>query len=385
VASAVATHKLVTNPSNTPRLPPVLLTRSAGGGLKRPTPTPCSQPHAALYWRVRSRRHRRSPLYGLLLAGVCLVLVEAALHLAGTAPAYEVGRLGEWRFRANLNDQAFQGPRDGHAFRVSSNAEGLRTALPQARAEGRCRLALLGDSTVFGWGVHDGETVADAAQEALPPGAEVLNAGQPGYTSVMAAALFDQVVAAYQPDLTVLFVPMHDTNLVPVSDLESLRGGADAAAAARVLLARHSRIYALLRLALSPAAGDAFVVPVHAPDGTETSAAASQVPRVSDSERTHVLAEMRERAATWRGEVRVGYLPFLQDSERPSPPRPLDAWMTANAGPSAMVDLRASALGQVDLVLADDAGHLSASGNRTAGAALAAAILARPPPCLSAL
>ena len=107
--------------------------------------------------------------------------------------------------------------------------------------------------------------------------------------------------------------------------------------------------------------------------------------RVSDSERTHVLAEMRERAATWRGEVRVGYLPFLQDSERPSPPRPLDAWMTANAGPSAMVGLRASALGQVDLVLADDAGHLSASGNRTAGAALAAAILARPPPCLSAL
>ena len=59
-------------------------------------------------------------------------------------------------------------------------------------------MALLGDSTVFGWGVDDGQTVADGLAAALP-GVEVLNAGQPGYSTVQAARLLE-VVAAWRPE-----------------------------------------------------------------------------------------------------------------------------------------------------------------------------------------
>ncbi len=322
----------------------------------------------------------------MLLGASCLAAVEAALHLAGTAPAYDVGRFGEWRFTANLRGHTFQGPRDGHAFVVTSNDDGLRTSLPRPRTAGRCRIALLGDSTVFGWGVNDDETLATAADAALPETAEVLNAGQPGYTTVMAATLFTDVVAAYQPDVTVLFVPMHDTNLVPVSDLESLRGGADWSASLRVSLSHHSRVYALLRRALIPGAEDLFVVEQHSSTGQATEHHGSdRVPRVNDDERTQVLADMRALAAGWGGEVRIGYVPFLQDAERQSPARPLDGWMADQAGPTGIVDLRGSAFGQADLVLADDPGHLSASGNRTAGLALARSVLANPGRCAAAL
>lgn len=319
----------------------------------------------------------------MLVALSLLVLVEAGLHLAGTAPAYDVGRFGVWRFTANLSSAPLRGPRDGHAFVVSTNAEGLRTRVSPPRAPGRCRIALLGDSTVFGWGVDDGDTVADAAQAALP-GTEVLNAGQPGYTSVMAATLFSDAIAAYQPDVTVLFVPMHDTNHALVSDLEARRGGANPAAQLRVTLNRHSRIYALLRRALIPDGDAPFVVPVHDAAGV-TLPDRSRVPRVSDEERTVVLADMRSRAATWGGTVHLGYLPFAQDVQPGPHPRLLDAWMLANAGPSGVADLRSAAVGQVGFVLADDEGHLSASGNRTTGVALASWLRTTAGACVDAL
>jgi hypothetical protein len=302
-------------------------------------------------------------LFGL----VALLLVEAGLHLAGEPPAYDAGRFGEWRFTSNLQARALQGPRDGHAFVVSTNAEGLRTSLPVAHPADRCRIALLGDSTVFGWGVDDGDTVAGAAQAALGAGAEVLNAGQPGYTSALAGVLFTEVVAAYRPDITVLFVPMHDLNRVAVSDREMLRGADTPLAVVRVGLSRHSRIYAALRRHVIPAANEPFLLPTDTKDR-------SRVPRVSDDERSAVLAELRATSASWGGEVLVGYLPFQQDAERANRPRPTDAWLVANAGPRGPVDLRPSASGQVDFALPDDPGHLSAHGNRIAGEALAAAL-----------
>lgn len=320
----------------------------------------------------------------MLVALTLLVLVEAGLHLAGTAPAYDVGRFGVWRFTDNLRAEPLRGPRDGHAFVVSTNAGGLRTQVPTARTPGRCRIALLGDSTVFGWGVDDGATVADAAEAALAPAAEVLNAGQPGYTTVMAATLFSEAVAAYQPDVTVLFVPMHDTNFALVSDLEARRGAADLPAWLRVTLNRHSRIYALLRRALTPDGDAPFVVPVHTASG-DTPTDRSRVPRVSDVERTTVLGDMRAAAAAWGGSVHLGYLPFAQDVQPGPHPRVLDGWMLENAGPPGVADLRSSAVGQTDFVLSDDEGHLSANGNRVTGEALAAWLRIRAGACLGAL
>ncbi|MDP1747644.1 MAG: hypothetical protein Q8L90_18870, partial [Bacteroidota bacterium] len=109
--------------------------------------------------RNRSRRFRL--LLGILFAFVVIYLLEVGLRIGGIAPAYRSGASGSWRMTPNLDASALRGPRDGHDFTVSTNADGLRTKLPRERTPGILRVAVMGDSTVFGWGVSDGESVAD--------------------------------------------------------------------------------------------------------------------------------------------------------------------------------------------------------------------------------
>ena len=323
------------------------------------------------------RRHARRPraLLGVVTAVVVLLGAEVGLGLSGVGTAYNVDDIGSWRFVANLRDSESRGPRDQHSFRVTTNGDGLRTSLAVARSPGTRRVAIMGDSTVFGWGVDDGGSVADGATAALPPSIEVLNAGQPGYSSTMAAWLFDEVVAAYQPDVTVLFVPMHDTNLVLVSDREAMEGGGGGPAAGlRVFLARNSHIYALLRGWIFDGTDRPWLMP-------DQASGEPRVPRVSDAERTKALAGMAARAAGWAGTVWVGYLPFKPDIEGPGGERPTAAWAnTWSAEHHAPVaDLRGCCVGQAGLVLADQPGHLTREGNAAAGRALAALLVAQLP------
>jgi hypothetical protein len=220
---------------------------------------------------------------------------------------------------------------------------------------------------VFGWGVDDGGTVADGLQAALGSGVEVLNAGQPGYSTVMAAWLFDEAVARYKPDLTIVFVPMHDTNLVLVSDAELLSGGATVGAKLRVALARESRIYEVLRGKLYATAGKPWLLPGEASNEP-------RVPRVSDQERTEALERMLQAMSGWGGRLAVGYLPFQADIETVSQQaRPTRDWMLAFAAGrgAGIVDASRCCRGQPGLVLKDDRGHLSREGNLAVGAWIA--------------
>lgn len=321
----------------------------------------------------RKSRLARAAL-GFAFALVVLYLVEVALRIAGFGPAYEAGASGSWRMTPHLDGRPLQGPRDAHSFRVSTNDEGLRTTLPRARTEGVARVAIMGDSTVFGWGVDDGGTVAEGLQAGLdaarPGAAEVLNAGQPGYSTTQVAWLFEEVVADWRPDRTVVLVSMHDANLVLVSDRELLDGGATLAARARVAIVSRSRIYQVLRQSLWPLTDRPMLLP-------DQHTGEPRVRRVSDDERTLALDAMRARAAEWGGEVLVGFLPFLADLERGPGDRPALPWahayVAANGG--GLVDVRGCCRGRA-LVLPDDPGHLTAAGNRQAGFAAAAPVAA---------
>ncbi len=300
-----------------------------------------------------------------MVSALLLVVMELGLRIFGVRPAYRPEALGQWRMQANLQDQAMRGPRDGHSFRLSTNPDGLRTKLPKARTEGIPRVALLGDSTVFGWGVDDGQTVADGVAEGLP-GVEVLNAGQPGYSTTQAAWLMGEVVAGYAPDIAVFFIPMHDHNQVLVSDRELLLGGAGPVARLRVLLARHLSLYQALRQLVFPATDRPFLMPDQA-NGEP------RVDRVSDAERSLALAEAAAALAPSGGRVTVGWLPFQADlMGQGQGDRPSAAWVRGLGAqlPLPVVDVRACCQGE-DLVLADDPGHLSAAGNRAAGLAIA--------------
>lgn len=316
----------------------------------------------------RKRSRIPAPVLGAAFALVLLGTIEAGLRAAGVREAYRSEELGQWRFAAGLHQKSFRGPRDGHSFVVSSNKDGLRTTLKPERTPGIRRIAVMGDSTVFGWGVNDGETVADGIQSVLDPQEfEVLNAGQPGYSTTMAGWLFDKVVADYKPDLTVVFIPLHDTNRVLVSDSEVLNGGYSVFSSVRVWLASDSRIYQVLRSFVFDATDRAYLLPNERTDEP-------RVPRVSDAERTRVLDAMIARAAVHDGKISVGYLPFLSDIEMHGErERETEAWVreyTSKRG-IGFVDVRTCCPGAVEMVLPDDPGHLSAAGNLRAGAGVA--------------
>jgi lysophospholipase L1-like esterase len=267
----------------------------------------------------------------------------------------------------SLQGHLTQGLRDGHAFLLDTNADGLRTRVERERSPGLRRVAVAGDSTVFGWGVDEGGTVADGLQAALGPDFEVINAGQPGYSSVQAAWLVEEVLLAYQPDLVILFIPMHDFNRVLVSDRELLRGAASPTAWARVALARHSRIYSVLRKAIFDVADQPFLLP-------ERTDGEPRVERVSDRERAEAFREARAALRAQGGELAIGFLPFQAELEGPGPDerRPGLDWARDFAAEDGvgLVDLRACCRGS-GRVLPDDSGHLSREGNLAVGAAAA--------------
>jgi lysophospholipase L1-like esterase len=328
----------------------------------------------------RSRRF----ILGLVFAGAMLGFAEVAARLVGTRPAYRQNALGVWRVTFGLENQSFSGDKGDHNFRVSTNTDGFRTNAFRVAPDDHTRIALMGDSTVFGWGVDDHETFAEVGEARLVGDGhriQVINFGQPGYSTAMVGELFRESVAAYQPDHTIVFIPMHDYSQALISDVEFLQGAATVSRAIRSLLVRHVALYEVLRRRLYPLASQAQLLPHQASKET-------RVARVSEDERIQVLNEMRAVAAEWGGEVSVGFLPFYSDLQGLSGApqshsgatsmhlmgRPgvesLRAWSVAHDRP--MFDLRdCCARGARDRTFDFDHTHLNALGNREVGWALA--------------
>ena len=233
------------------------------------------------------------------------------------------------------------------------------------------RIAILGDSIAFGWGADEGQTLADGLQAGLieqgfPP-VEVLNAAQPGYSTAQIHRFFDAVVRHYQPDLAIVFLPMHDHNLVVVSDREHLQGAGNPFSAIRVGLAKHSALFEAMRQALFPLADQAFVVA--RPDAEPPRE--PRVPRVSDAERALHLDELRAWMAGWGGQLAIGHMPFEGDltSTEPLPRMGADwaeEYTTRHSLPR--IDLRpCCGPDGGHLVFPFDKGHLTGEGNLQAG------------------
>lgn len=327
--------------------------------------------------RTRTRRGGRRELpwpvklgMGLGVATLALVLGESGAQMAGMATAYQPDRIGGWRMMPAQED-AIVPTHEGASFRMSTNADGLRTTLPRARTPGVRRVAILGDSIAFGWGASDGGTLADGMMQRLAElgitDIEVLNAAQPGYSTSQVARVFDQLVCLYQPDLAIVFLPMHDHNLVVVSDREHLKGAASPVAAARVWLATRSSLYEVLRRALFPFADQAFVVS-RSDDSTTRE---PRVPRVSEAERAQNMAEISARLSEWGGRLALGHIPFEGDLVSPRPMRRLGEDWTADYAHKhdiPIVDLRpCCGPDEGHLVFEHDKGHLTPEGNRRAG------------------
>ncbi|MCO6430152.1 MAG: SGNH/GDSL hydrolase family protein [Deltaproteobacteria bacterium] len=188
---------------------------------------------------------------GLILFGVMLSLVasEVFLHFYMRAPkGTEFESLDDLR-RAMLNpsetnpgggqDEYESGnlrglvaphPKDEIIFdmlpnldlkfqraRVQTNSCGMRSPeRPITKPAGTMRIALLGDSFAFGWGVEQEESFAQVMENALNRIAdgkvkfEVLNFGIPGYSTFQQVAKFAESGLDFDPDAVLVFFIEND-------------------------------------------------------------------------------------------------------------------------------------------------------------------------------
>jgi hypothetical protein len=141
-----------------------------------------------------------------------------------------------------------------HSFQVNSDANGLRA--PEhtvAKPEGVFRILLLGCSTTFGWGVSDAESLPAQLELLLKKSGyaqvEVINGGQPGYTSFQGRRFYAEVAAQYAADLVFLGFVIQDSRKVAYSDLSQAILQDKGALLKQGLLYR-SRLYQALKLSL---------------------------------------------------------------------------------------------------------------------------------------
>ncbi len=154
-----------------------------------------------------------------------------------------------WTVDPGLFDVAMYHGEVGRAFAVSTNDDGLRSGLQRPRSRGRRRIAVMGCSTTFGWGLPEASTYPALLEAELRKGgldAEVLNAGQPGHTTFQGLWLWQNKVRHYEPDVVVLAYLVQDAHSANYTDRQQALYQADANFLKTHVL-YHSRLYLALR------------------------------------------------------------------------------------------------------------------------------------------
>jgi len=212
---------------------------------------------------MSTRRKIFSLVAMALAAGLTLAVCEAAVRVFSIGPKIFAIR-GYVRLSADplLVFELVPGTRwEDVASPIRDDATissaGLRDReYPEAKPENTVRIAIVGDSVAFGWGVRQVDTLAKALERLLaatrPGGStqyEVLNFGVSGFNSQQVTRRVETAVARFHPDLVVYVYCLND----PEDLDDEIRGPLEALEAAQrqsfESQVRHARsIFSGLRL-----------------------------------------------------------------------------------------------------------------------------------------
>ncbi len=215
----------------------------------------------------------RKLLFACIVLGLFFGGTEAALRILGWPSIDDVSVFEHndvyWIQDPNLDKKAFSHRETEGSFEVSTDENGLRAPLHSTKKEqGVFRILLMGCSTTFGWGVDDEETyparLQALAEEAGYEKIEVINGGQPGYTSFQGLWFWDEVASAYDADLVILGFVVQDARRAAYSDLsQAVLTGNGAFLKSNILY--NWRLY----LALKSLQGDLAIRAKERPEGGE--------------------------------------------------------------------------------------------------------------------
>ncbi len=128
-----------------------------------------------------------------------------------------------WTADPNQESVAYPHKETGGSFLVSTDEHGLRVPRhPQEKADGMHRVMTLGCSTTFGWGVDDAQSYPARLESRLVAKGhgdwEVINGGQPGYTSFQGLWLWDRTLHAFEPDVVLIGYVVQDARKAAYTD-----------------------------------------------------------------------------------------------------------------------------------------------------------------------
>lgn len=157
-----------------------------------------------------------------------------------------------WTADASQESVAYPHKETGGSFLVSTDANGLRVPRHDVdKPDGVKRVMTLGCSTTFGWGVDDAQSYPARLESRIKAAGhsdwEVINGGQPGYTSFQGLWLWDRTLKDYDPDVVLIGYVVQDARKAAYSDKSQAVLQGESAFLKQNLLYR-SKVYLGLRV-----------------------------------------------------------------------------------------------------------------------------------------
>lgn len=170
-------------------------------------------------WAMFLRRRRMHLVLLAISSLFGLVVIEITMRIAfpgSQHPTFTLLRCPEFHHRNPRSTDMYWGRMGDQTIVLHSNADGLRTRYSRDEfTKHETRIAILGDSFAFGFGVRESEAFPSALEELLRAGdghkdVAVLNAAVVSYSPLLARNQFDRIIKYYRPTLTIFVLDLSD-------------------------------------------------------------------------------------------------------------------------------------------------------------------------------